>query len=130
MVHLWIVYCLSIIEQSCVVCGSSLIIENQTDLERTQKNFCKLMLEEDYHSYCEALTTSGLKTLSERRQKLTFDFAQRSLADDKFRDLFPIRKKLHCSTKRKSEQFRVNSANKNRYKHSPITTMQNMLNHR
>ena len=100
MVHLWIVYCLRILEQYCVVYGSSLTIENQTDLERTQKNFCKLMLEEDYHSYCEALTTSGLKTLSERRQKLTFDFAQRSLADKKFRDLFPIRKRTSLQHKK------------------------------
>ena len=34
MVHLWKVYCLSILEQSCVVWGSSLTLENKNDLER------------------------------------------------------------------------------------------------
>ena len=40
MVHLWKVYCLSILEQSCVVWGGSLTKENINDLERVQKNFC------------------------------------------------------------------------------------------
>ena len=43
MVHLWKVYCLSILEQSCVVWGGSLTTENVNDLERTQKTFCKFI---------------------------------------------------------------------------------------
>ena len=48
MVHLWKVYCLSILEQSCVVWGGSLTTENINDLERTQKSFCNLVMEENY----------------------------------------------------------------------------------
>ena len=39
MVHLWTVYCRSVLEQSCVVWGSTLTLENANDLERTQKSF-------------------------------------------------------------------------------------------
>ena len=75
MVHLWKVYCLSILEQSCVVWGGSLTAENVNDLERTQKTFCKLVMEEDYIKYNHALSVLGLTTLETRRQKLTLDFA-------------------------------------------------------
>ena len=54
MVHLWKVYCLSILEQSCVVWGGSLTAENVNDLERTQKTFCKLVMEEDFKNYHHA----------------------------------------------------------------------------
>jgi len=48
MVHLWKVYCRSILEQSAVVWGAMLTEENKEDLERTQKSFTKLVLEENY----------------------------------------------------------------------------------
>ena len=41
MVHLWIVYCRSVLEQSCVLWDSGLTKENIEDLERTQKSFTK-----------------------------------------------------------------------------------------
>ena len=41
MVHIWIVYCRSLLEQSAVVWSSSLTQENIDDLERTQKSFVK-----------------------------------------------------------------------------------------
>ena len=44
MVHLWKVYFLSVLEQWCVVWGSSLTQENVNDLERTQSTFAKLVL--------------------------------------------------------------------------------------
>ena len=103
MVHLWKVYCLSILEQSCVVWGGSLTKENINDLERVQKTFCKLVMEEDYTNYKNALTVLGLFDLEIRRKKLTLDFAKRSLADNKLRDLFPILKKKHKMRTRKSE---------------------------
>ena len=35
MVHLWILFCRSVFDQSCIVCGTSLTQENVRDLERT-----------------------------------------------------------------------------------------------
>ena len=55
MIHLWKIYCRSIVEQSAVVWSSSLTKENLAHIERTQKSFAKLELKEKYRSYPEAL---------------------------------------------------------------------------
>ena len=67
MVHLWKTYCLSLLEQSCAVWNSGLTGENEKDLERCQKTFCRLVLQEKYISYNNALATLRLQTLKERR---------------------------------------------------------------
>jgi hypothetical protein len=95
MVHLWKVFCRSILEQSCVIWDSGLTQENRNDLERTQKTFLKLILEEDYGNYNNALHISQLETLDARRKRLTLSFAQTSLADGMLRDLFPIKSNIH-----------------------------------
>ena len=128
MVHLWKVFCLSVLEQSCVLWGSGLTNENVTDLERTQKTFTKLVLEEDYRTYNEALLSLGLCSLQDRRKALTLRFAKQSLADGHFADLFPKRRSQHDMEKRLKEEFKVFRAHTNRYKNSPILTMQRLLN--
>ena len=62
MVHLWNISCLSILEQSSVVWGSSLSQENKDDLERTQKSFAKLVLRERYKDYEFSLMLLDLET--------------------------------------------------------------------
>ena len=69
MVHLWKVYCLSILEQSCVVWGGSLTTENANDLERTQKTFCKLVMEENYKN--NSLETLGLSDNNKKNRQQT-----------------------------------------------------------
>ena len=64
MVHLWKLYCLSVLEQSCVVWGTSITQQNREDLERTQKCFAKLVLQEKYSDYESALIQLNLETLS------------------------------------------------------------------
>ena len=63
MVHLWKVFCRKILEQSCVLWDSGLIQENRNNLERTQKTFLKLILEENYKKYENALDTCQLGSL-------------------------------------------------------------------
>jgi hypothetical protein len=128
MVHLWKVFCLSVLEQSCVLWDSGLTNENVTDLERTQKTFTKLVLEEDYRTYKEALITLGLCSLQDRRKALTLRFIKQSLADGHFTDLFPKRKFQHNMEKRQKEEFQVFRAHTSRYQNSPILTMQKLLN--
>ena len=55
MVHMWILFCRSLLEQSCVVWGTSLTQDNINDLERTQKTFSKLVLKEKYKNYGNTL---------------------------------------------------------------------------
>ena len=128
MVQLWKTYCLSVLDQSCVVWSSGLTNENKMDLERTQKTFCKLVLEENYSTYYEALLTLRLQTLEERRKTLTLRFVKRSLSDEKLRDLFPKRKNHHDMKTRSNAKYEVFHANTTRYKNSPILVMQRALN--
>ena len=67
MVHLWKTFCFSVLDQSCVVWDSGLTAENKADLERTQKTFSKLVLEEDYKTYSKVLQALQLETLEKRR---------------------------------------------------------------
>ena len=64
LVHLWITFCRSVLEQSCVLWHSTLTHENITDLERTQKTFAKLILKNQYISYEQALEKLNLLPLS------------------------------------------------------------------
>ena len=66
MVHLWKIFCRSILEQTCVLWDSGLTEQNRTDLERTQNTFTKLVLEEEYTDYKSALPTLQLETLEIR----------------------------------------------------------------
>ena len=71
MIQLWKSYCLSVLEQSSIVWGSSLSAENRTDLERTQKCSVKLMLKNKYKTYEDGLLQLNLQTLEQRRQDLS-----------------------------------------------------------
>ena len=128
MVHLWILYCRSVAEQSCVVWGSSLTLENSNDIERTQKSFAKLVLKEDYTSYRSALIKLNLKSLSERRKFLALRFAENSIKHNKLNDLFPLNPKRKQNITRKIEIYKVIHANTHRLQKSAIIDMQNLLN--
>ena len=128
MVHIWVIFCRSILEQSCVVWGTSLTQENKDDLERTQKALAKLILREKYKNYDNALLLLNLETLEKRRQDLCLKFAKSGSKSDILCDLFPMNDKTHNMQTREDDKFKVKFANTNRLKHSSIITMQNMLN--
>ena len=82
MVHLWKLFCLSVLEQSCVVWDSSLTQENKEDLEQTQKSFAKLVLRDNYKDYEGALLQLNLEKLTDRRQRLMLKFAKNKVKTD------------------------------------------------
>ena len=49
MVNLWINFCLSVLELSCVLWHNPLTQENEENLERTQKTFSKIILTMTMH---------------------------------------------------------------------------------
>ena len=98
MVHLWTVFCRSVIEQSSVVWHSSLTQENTDDLERTQKSFCKIVLREKYNSYENALMILNMESLKDRRESLSLKFAKSGLKFNKLNDLLPLNTKKHGET--------------------------------
>ena len=128
MVHLWKLFCLSVLEQSCVVWGSSLTEENKQDLERTQKSFAKLVLKEKYEDYTSALLKLNLETLSSRREKLMIKFGKTSIENRKLHTLFPLRKTEHNMLLRNPNIYRVTKANTQRFYNSSILHIQRLLN--
>ena len=64
MVYLWITFCRSVLEQSCVVWHGSLTQENENYLERTQRTFCKLILKEKYTG-ANAINNKPARTVRE-----------------------------------------------------------------
>ena len=128
LVHLWKIFCRSVLEQSCVVWGPSLTQENSNNLERTQKTFAKLILKEKFKNYEESLMLLNLDTLEKRRQELCLRFAKNGIKQDKLNDLFPKNYKEHEMKTRNVKKYKVNFANTERYKKSSIVAMQNMLN--
>ena len=128
MVHLWIIFCRSVLEHSCGVWHSSLTQENIDDLERTQKTFTKLVLKEKYLSYEDSLIKLNLDPLSQRRQALSLKFAKDGLKYEQLKDLLPINMKEHNMKIRQSEKYKVNFANTERLKNGSVIMMQNYLN--
>ena len=128
MVHLWILFCRSVIEQSCVVWGTSLTQENIDDLERTQKTFAKLVLREKYKDYENSLLILNLDSLQKRRQDMCLKFAKSGIKNGKLNDLFPVNEKTHKMKTRDDEKYKVQFANTDRLRNASIITMQNMLN--
>ena len=125
---MWIIFCRSVLEQSCVVWSSSLTQDNKDDLERTQKTFTKLVLKEKYKNYEDSLRILNLDYLEIRRNDLHLKFAQSGIKNDKLNDLFPLNDKNHKMQTRNNEKYEVMFANTNRLKNSSIITMQTMLN--
>ena len=128
MTHFWTLFCRSVLEQSCVVWGSSLTQENKDNLERTQKTFAKLVLKEKFKNYEQALNILNLETLENRRTILLKRFAVNGIMSNTLTDLFPLNKKKHKMNKRKHDLYRVNFANTERLKKASVITMQKLLN--
>ena len=73
--HIYIIFVRSLLEQSCTVWHSMLTQENRDDLERVQKSALKIILDQKFKSYENALNILELDTLEERRDKLCLSFA-------------------------------------------------------
>ena len=115
-------------EQSCVVWGPSLTLENIEDLERTQKSFAKLVLKEKYKNYENALKILNLDSLEDRRKELILKFAKSAIKSNTMNDLFAKNEILHDMKTRNRNTYKVNFANTDRLKKASVITMQNMLN--
>ena len=85
---IYIQYVRSILEQSCVVWHSSLTLENSLDIERIQKNSLRIILQNKYNNYEEALEKLNLETLEQRRETLCLKFARKCHENSQTNDIF------------------------------------------
>ena len=128
MVKLWITYCRNILEQSSVVWSSSLTQENITDLERTQKTFCKLVLQNRYDTYENSLLKLNLDSMQSRYEILNLRFAEQCIKNNKFPDLFPLNERSHQMSTRRQEKFKIFPANTQKLQNSSVIQMQYAIN--
>ena len=128
MVHLWILYCRAILEQSATLWGSSMTQENKDDLERIQKSFAKMVLKNEYIDYENALLKLNLQSLVQRRKELCSNLANNSIKHNTLNDLFPENQKSHAMKTRNPEKYQVTYANTESLRTSTIIYMQNLLN--
>ena len=66
--------------------------------------------------------------LSERREQLCLNFAQKCLKNPKTRHMFPVNKKDHKMETRRPDKYEVQHANTERFRKSSIIYMQHLLN--
>ena len=128
IVHLWKLFCWSVLEQSCVVWGSSLTKENQDDLERTQKSFAKLVLRYQYTNYETALIKLDIEELGLRRHNLMLKFAKDGIETGILGNYFPEKNTVHNMELRHPHKYRTTKVHTERLKNSSIPFMQRQLN--
>ena len=88
----------------------------------------KLILKDEYISHENALRKLDLETLKERRNILCLNFARKCLKNPKNIDLFRLNERKHLMQPREHEHYKVFLARTNKFKESPVTFMQNILN--
>ena len=77
LINIYCLYVRSVTEQSSVVWGSSKIQGQEFDLKRVQKVALRIIIDERYVTYQDALQLTGLKSLKERRNCLSLNFAKK-----------------------------------------------------
>ena len=123
LVNIYILYIRSILEQSCVVWSYSITNEEKSDLERVQRVACKIILQDKYLSYDQALRDLNLDSLEVRRKSLCLKFAKRSVKHKKAKELFPLNE-----DSRNRDVYKVQFAKRSRLRDSSIPQLQRALN--
>ena len=123
LVHIYILYIRSILEQSCVVWHHSITDEEKSDLERVQRVACKIILQENYETYEQALEDLNLEPLSTRREILCLRFAKKCAKHEKAKELFPPN-----LDQRNRDKYMVQFARTSRLRDSAIPQLQRALN--
>ena len=90
LVHIYIMYIRSILEQNVAVWHHSLTVDNSEELERVQKVALKIILKENYLDYPKALKETNLQSLKERRKILCLRFAKGCVKNPKTSHMFPL----------------------------------------
>ena len=91
--------------------ASAITETEKTDIERIQKTSFRIIYQEHYKSYENALKLSTLPKLSERRNKLMLNFALKCLDNSRTASIFP-RNEIKT---RQTEVFKVPYARTERY---------------
>ena len=97
------------------------------DIERVQKCVTKIILQDSYKTYKQALSVTNLQNLSDRREKICTKFALKAEKHDKFKKWFKVNKKRTNTRSVPSKYCPVISRTK-RFERSPLTFLTSLLN--
>ena len=130
-------------EYCSVAFHSSLTLAEAQSLERLQSTCLKVILQDSYNSYSEALKMTGLATLYNRREEKCLNFAVKCTKHPQNSRFFPLNPNIENATKcpkdqhfvndeqchdRGKEHFCVNYARTEDYRTSSIPYCQRLLN--
>ena len=124
------IYCLfvrSILEFNSTVWFATITEEEKGDLERVQKVACKILLNQRYESYSQALDILKLENLEIRRQKMALSFGKKCANNPKFSEMFPLKRDIGIEV-RNREKYQVKFASHSRLMNSSIPEIQRLLN--
>ena len=128
MLHIYTLFVRSALEHSSSVWHRNLTLENETDLERVQKSAFRIILKNHYISYQNALNVLKMETLKDRRETLFRKFTLKSLQVKQMKNILIENDKLHIMKKRKTEQYKIQSTNTQRFQQSTGIQMQHVIN--
>ena len=97
-------------------------------LERVQKCALAIILQEDYLTYSNALSSVKLKSLEERRHLLCLKFAQKALKHPKFAKWFSSNNQTGVDTRSVKKCLKPVQARTCRFEKSPIAYLTRILN--
>ena len=96
------------------------------DLERMQKSALHIILGEQYESYNQALTVTGLQTLEIRRQNLCLKFGRRAELHSKHKRWFAPNTST-VNTRQQKAKYKSVQYRHTRFKNSPISYLTSLL---
>ena len=100
--------------------------DEEYSFERIQKTAFKIILQNDYVTYENALKQTNLPTIKTRHNLLLQKFALKCVKNPKTCDMFPLAPQK--SWARYNETYKVPMARKGRYFRSAILQMARLLN--
>ena len=124
------VYCKqvrSVLEFASVVWHSSLTACNSADIERVQKAGLAIILGKSYISYVQALQTTELEKLCDRREALCLTFARKAKINPKY-DIWFVEDQKVKGTRRVTKNLKQAQARTTRFQKSAIPYMTHILN--
>ena len=133
LLELYQLFIRSCTEYCSVAFHSSLTESESKSLERLQSTCLKVILQEDYVSYSNALKMTGLQTLYDRREERCLSFSLKSIKHTQNSRFFPLNHNLQNNDPKRGkpllrENFHVNYARTADYQNSAIPYCQRMLN--
>ena len=119
-----------VLELAVAVWSAGLTVSQVAQIERVQKTVCAVILGDTYTDYNLALSVLNLIPLSDRRQELCSNFAQKCYKNDKYRNWFVSKANDSVNVQTRSDKTGLIpvATRTNRFAKSPLPHLTSLLN--